>query len=249
MQHIIQIKDWQVAYGNTPVLSEINLNLPAKRITALIGPSGCGKTTLLKSINRLLEEEPQAQTAGRIQLQGQDIAAIPKETLRRRVGIVFQTPTPFPFSIEKNLLYALNYHQQLSRAKKKARVLETLRLVGLYEEVKDRLQLAAGKLSGGQQQRLCIARSLTLEPEVLLLDEPCSSLDPRSTARIEETLKRLAQQMAVVIVTHNLAQARRIAHQVAFINEGRLVEEQEAGQFFARPRHEATREYLAGHLG
>ncbi|ADH87314.1 phosphate ABC transporter ATP-binding protein [Desulfurivibrio alkaliphilus] len=249
MENIIQVNNWHVSCGDTPVLSDINLDFPANRITALIGPSGCGKTTLLKSINRLLEEESQAQTRGRIRLQGQDIAAIPKETLRRRVGIVFQTPTPFPFSIEKNMLYALNYHQQLSREEKKARMLETLRLAGLYDEVKDRLRLSAAKLSGGQQQRLCIARSLTLEPEVLLLDEPCSSLDPRSTARIEETLQLLAQQMAVIIVTHNLAQARRIAHHVAFLNEGLLLEEREATHFFAQPRHEAARQYLAGQLG
>ncbi|MFH7319369.1 phosphate ABC transporter ATP-binding protein [Desulfurivibrio sp. D14AmB] len=248
MKSVMELRDWRVFYGDTAVLKGINLCFPARQITALIGPSGCGKTTLLKSLNRLLEEEISARTAGEILFNRQPISAIPHETLRRKVGIVFQTPTPFPFSIEKNMVYALNFHHRLGREEKRALVAEKLELAGLYDEVKDRLKLAAGKLSGGQQQRLCIARSLTLDPEVLLLDEPCSSLDPGSTARIEETLRRLAQEMTIIIVTHNLAQARRIAHHVAFISEGRLVEQAPAEQFFARPRQEQTRRYLAGQL-
>ena len=249
MNSVMELRGWHVFYGETPVLKGINLRFPARQITALIGPSGCGKTTLLKSLNRLLEEEPLARAEGEILFNRQPINAIPPETLRRKVGIVFQTPTPFPFSIEKNMVYALNFHRRLGREEKRALVAEKLELAGLYDEVKDRLKLAASKLSGGQQQRLCIARSLTLDPEVLLLDEPCSALDPRSTARIEETLQRLAREMTIIIVTHNLAQARRIAHHVAFISEGRLVEEAPAEQFFVQPQHELTRSYLTGQIG
>ncbi len=246
---IIEVKEWSVGYGDTEVLKDISLSVPARRISALIGPSGCGKTTLLKSMNRLLEEDIGAYSEGEIVFNGRNIADIPCHTLRRRIGIVFQTPLPFPFSVEKNMLYALNFHYSLGKEERRALIVEKLKAAGLYDEVKYRMRLAAKKLSGGQQQRLCIARSLTLDPEVILLDEPCSSLDPRSTARVEETLRRLSEDITVIIVTHNLAQARRIADYAFFLCDGRLVEAGEAARLFENPQQEETRRYLAGHIG
>lgn len=248
MTEVMEVRGWNVCYGKTKVLKDINLSFPDRKISALVGPSGCGKTTLLNSLNRLIEEDSAARTTGEIFFKERNIADIPNQELRRKVGIVFQTPTPFPFSIEKNMLYAVNFHHSFNKEEKKFLIIEKLKLAGLYDEVRDRLQLSANKLSGGQQQRLCIARSLTLEPEVLLLDEPCSSLDPRSTARIEETLKRLVKEVTIIIVTHNLAQARRIADYAAFLCDGRLVEKGEATRFFANPREEETRQYLAGYI-
>jgi len=249
MNAVMEMKDWKVNYGEATVLNDVNIAFPENRITALIGPSGCGKTTLLKSLNRLLEEEVSAQTQGEVTFKGRSIKDIHCETLRQKVGIVFQTPTPFPFSVEKNMVYALNYHYSMDRQAKNELISEKLKLAGLYDEVKDRMGFSAANLSGGQQQRLCIARSLTLNPDVLLLDEPCSSLDPKATAKIEETLQRLAQEVTIIIVTHNMAQARRIANHVAFFIDGELVEYQPKDDFFNRPHKEETRQYLEGLMG
>ncbi|SFH83185.1 phosphate ABC transporter ATP-binding protein, PhoT family [Tindallia magadiensis] len=249
MTQAIAIKNWHVHYGKTEVLQDISLEIPEKKITALIGSSGCGKTTLLKSINRLTEEEPTAATQGEILLKGTSIQSLPLEILRRRIGLVFQTPTPFPFSIKKNMEYGIRYHEKLTAKEESLLIEETLKMAGLYEEVKDRMNLSAVRLSGGQQQRLCIARSLTLNPDVLLLDEPCSSLDPKSTAVIEDTLKKLSKKVSIVIVTHNMAQAKRIADYTAFISNGVLVEVQETEALFREPKQEETRCYLEGLIG
>lgn len=249
MNEVMKLKNVHVSYGHTPVLHDISLAFPQKRITALLGPSGCGKTTLLKSLNRLLEEETEASVAGEILFQGKNIEDIPSDTLRKKVGIVFQVPTPFPFTIYKNMSYALKYHNNAGKKELKEIITEKLKLTGLYEEVKDRMHLPASKLSGGQQQRLCIARSLTLNPDLILLDEPCSSLDPKATARIEEALVRLAEHVSIIIVTHNLGQARRIAHHSAFLWEGELVEYKPTEELFNRPENEQTKSYLEGYLG
>ena len=247
--HALAIENWNVSYGKTKVLQNINLQIPEKKITALIGPSGCGKTTLLKSINRLTEEEKTAITSGDILLKGESLGKMPLETLRRRIGLVFQTPTPFPFSILKNMQYAIRYHEKQSQKDEMHIIEEKLKMAGLYDEVKDRMNLSAVRLSGGQQQRLCIARSLTLNPDILLLDEPCSSLDPKSTATIEETLRNLANEVSIVIVTHNMAQAKRIADYTAFVNDGKLVEMQETEALFKNPQQEESRRYLEGLMG
>lgn len=249
MNAVMELKNVHVAYGETPVLHDISLSFPKNRITALLGPSGCGKTTLLKSLNRLLEEEAGASVTGEILFLDKNIKDIPSETLRKKIGIVFQVPTPFPFTIYKNMAYALKYHNNAGKKELEKIITEKLQLTGLYEEVKDRMHLQASKLSGGQQQRLCIARSLTLNPDVILLDEPCSSLDPKATARIEEALVRLAEHVSIIIVTHNLGQARRIAHYSAFLWDGKLVEYKPTEQLFNRPEKEQTKNYLEGYLG
>lgn len=245
----MEVKEWKVSYGEISVLQNINLVFPEKKITALIGPSGCGKTTLLKSLNRLIEEEASAKTRGEITLKGTSISEVSCEILRRKVGIVFQTPTPFPFSIEKNMTYALDYHNKIGIGDKKKLIIEKLKLVGLYDEVKDRMGFSAMNLSGGQQQRLCIARSLMLNPDVLLLDEPCSSLDPKSTTKIEGTLKRLSDDITIIIVTHNMSQAKRIADNIAFIYEGKLIEYKKTEDLFLNPQDEITKQYLSGMIG
>jgi len=249
MNSVLELKNINVSYQNTPVLHNISMSFSEKRITALIGPSGCGKTTLLKSINRLIEEEKGAELKGEVLFNGENIFNIPAETLRKKIGIVFQVPTPFPFSVSKNLAYAFKYHNHSSKLEMEKAMTEKLKMTGLYEEVKNRMHMPATKLSGGQQQRLCIARSLMLNPDLLLLDEPCSSLDPGATARIEEALTELSKHVSIIIVTHNLGQARRIADYSAFLWEGELVEYKSTGELFARPEKNKTHDYLEGYLG
>ena len=233
MEHIMTLHNVSASYDGREVLSDLSLDIPARRITAVIGPSGCGKTTLLRCMNGLLTEEKGVSVSGRILLDGQEIKSMQKDVLRRRVGLVFQTPAPFPFSIYKNMTYAPRYYGIRDKAS-----LEAL--------VKGRNAL---KLSGGQQQRLCIARALTVDPEVLLLDEPCSALDVKSSAVIEEMLTELKKQYTIVIVTHNIAQARRISDYGAFLLGGRLVEWGESDQLFGCPAQEETRAFLAGIYG
>ena len=238
-----------VSYGKKTVLDDVSLEAPVRSITAVLGPSGCGKTTFLNCLNALINEQPGARVSGEVILAGTPIKNIPLEELRRRVGMVTQTPTPFPFSIYKNIAYAPKYYHTVRRADMDELVREKLQMVGLYEEVSSRLNQSALSLSGGQQQRLCIARALTVDPEVLLLDEPCSALDVKATAKIEETLLRLKQDLSIVIVTHNIAQARRIADYAAFFNDGRLIEAAPAQQLFEEPAEEETRSFLAGAFG
>ncbi len=249
MSTIISLQNLSASYDGKSTLEGINLNISEKEITAIVGPSGCGKSTLLRCLNGLLDEAPNAGTTGDVLLGGTNIRSIRRDELRRRVGLVFQTPTPFPMSIYKNMIYAPQYYGTRDKAQLDALVREKLALAGLYEEVKDELDKSALKLSGGQQQRLCIARALTVEPEVLLLDEPCSALDVKSTRIIEELLLQLKERYTVVIVTHNLAQARRIADRTAFLYNGRLVEEGETEQLFTAPQREETRDFISGAFG
>jgi phosphate transport system ATP-binding protein len=249
MESILTLQGLSAFYDGKPALEDITLSIPKNRITAIIGPSGCGKSTLLRAMNGLLREEPGTSVSGNVYLDGQDIAAMPADEVRRRIGLVFQTPSPFPFSIYKNLIYAPRYYGIRDKKKLDAIVVEKLQQAGLYEEVKDELDKSALKLSGGQQQRLCIARALTVEPEVLLLDEPCSALDVKASAVIEQLLVDLKARYTIVVVTHNIAQARRISDCTAFLYGGHLLEFGESGQLFRKPQQEETRAFLEGAIG
>jgi phosphate transport system ATP-binding protein len=240
-----------VAYGGKPAVRDVSLPIRQGEVLALIGPSGCGKTTLLRTLNRLTELTPTANRSGVLSLDGRDVDTMEPTTLRRRVSMVFQQPNPFPMSVFDNVAYALR-EQALKRPRKDAlrpAVEDALRRAGLYEEVKDNLEHPALRLSGGQQQRLCIARALAANPEVLLLDEPCSALDPRSTAIIEELIVGLRRDLAVVIVTHNLQQAYRVADKVGFMWLGELEEYSPVEQIFGTPRSQRTRDYVSGAFG
>lgn len=243
---IITLHDFGVAYEKKTVLEGVNTTIRRGRITAIIGPSGCGKSTMLKAMNRMLELQGDAKIRGSIHLNGQDINTISADELRRRVGMVFQTPTPFPMSIYKNMTYAPQYYGVAGKQKLEKIVREKLEVTGLWEEVKDELNKSALKLSGGQQQRLCIARALTAEPEILLLDEPCSALDVKSTQIIEQLLLELKEKYTIVIVTHNLFQARRIADDCIFVLNGRLWEQNTTQELFSNPQRQETKDYLQG---
>ena len=243
---MITLHEFGVAYENKPVLENVNTAIRKNRITAIIGPSGCGKSTMLKAMNRMLELQSDAKIRGSIHLNGEDIQTIPADELRRRVGMVFQTPTPFPMSIYKNMTYAPLYYGIHGKQKLEQIVQEKLEVTGLWEEVKDELNKNALKLSGGQQQRLCIARALTADPEILLLDEPCSALDVKSTQIIEELLLKLKEHYTIVIVTHNLFQARRIADDCIFMLNGQLWEQNTTEELFNNPQKQETKDYLQG---
>ncbi len=243
---IITLHDFGVAYENKTVLSGVNTAIRKGRITAIIGPSGCGKSTMLKAINRMLELEKDVTLKGSIHINGSDIHTISADELRRRVGMVFQTPTPFPMSIYKNMTYAPLYYGTKGKGALDKVVRENLEVTGLWEEVKEELNKSALKLSGGQQQRLCIARALTANPEILLLDEPCSSLDVKSTQTIEELLLKLKENYTIVIVTHNLFQARRIADDCIFLLNGQLWEQNTTEELFNNPQRQETKDYLQG---
>jgi phosphate transport system ATP-binding protein len=243
-----------LAYGDNWVVRDVNLPVRQGEVLALIGASGSGKTTLLRSLNRLTEITATAARAGRITLDGEEIHGLEVNDLRRRVSMVFQQPNPFPMSVFDNVAYALSERPQRGRRRRRSPALESavadaLRRAGLYDEVGDDLERSALRLSGGQQQRLCIARALAAGPEVLLLDEPCSALDPISTATIEELIVGLRESVAIVIVTHNLQQAFRVADQVAFMHLGELVEYGSSDQVFDRPAHPRTRDYVSGAFG
>jgi phosphate transport system ATP-binding protein len=240
-----------VRYGDKPAVSDVSLDVRQGEVLALIGPSGCGKTTLLRTLNRLTELTPGASYDGTIALDGTDIRGLDVTALRRRVSMVFQQPNPFPMSVFDNVAYALR--EQASRRPRRPDlepyVIEALQRAGLYDEVATNLGHPALRLSGGQQQRLCIARALAARPEVLLLDEPCSALDPRSTQVIEDLIGELTKDLAIVIVTHNLQQAYRVADRVAFMYLGELVEFGPADQVFANPKARRTRDYVMGAFG
>jgi phosphate transport system ATP-binding protein len=229
----------------------VSLPIHAGEALALIGPSGCGKTTLLRTLNRLTETTAGATRQGRVLLDDTDVEQLEVTALRRRVAMVFQQPNPFPMSIFDNVAYAIRVQNKKRPGRKELlpQVVDALRRAGLYDEVADNLDRPALRLSGGQQQRLCIARAIATRPEVLLMDEPCSALDPRSTQVIEELIGELRRDLAVVIVTHNLAQAHRVGDKVAFMYLGDLVEYGETEQVFAAPRAERTRDYVAGAFG
>ncbi|MEV4419544.1 phosphate ABC transporter ATP-binding protein [Patulibacter sp. NPDC049589] len=245
------IEDVSIAYSGIPAVRNVSLPVRQGEVLGLIGPSGCGKTTLLRSLNRLTELNRATSLTGRIALDDTDITTLEPTLLRRRVTMVFQQPNPFPMSVFDNVAYVLREQGSRKPPKKELRVQvqDALTRAGLWDEVQDKLDHPALRLSGGQQQRLCIARALAARPEVLLLDEPCSALDPRSTAVIEDLIVRLRDEVAVVIVTHNLQQAHRIADHVAFMYLGELVEYGPAAQIFRRPREQRTREYVSGAFG
>jgi phosphate transport system ATP-binding protein len=247
----MEIDEVSVSYSNRDAVKRVSLPVRQGEVLSLIGPSGCGKTTLLRSLNRLTELTSTARLTGRILLDDVDITLIEPTLLRRRVTMVFQQPNPFPMSVFDNIAYVLR-EQGSRRTRKKAlepAVHSALDRAGLFEEVKDNLDHPALKLSGGQQQRLCIARALAAEPEVLLLDEPCSALDPKSTQVIEDLIVKLRDDVAVVIVTHNLQQAYRIADHVAFMYLGDMVEYNSATSLFGSPREQRTQEYVSGAFG
>jgi phosphate transport system ATP-binding protein len=247
----MRTEDLSIAYAGKPAVDSVTLPVFQGEVLALIGPSGCGKTTLLRSLNRLVELTPGASRDGRITLDGDDIDLIEVTDLRRRVSMVFQQPNPFPMSIFDNVAYALREQgsRRPARTDLESAVTDALGRAGLFEEVRDDLDRPALRLSGGQQQRLCIARSLAVRPEVLLLDEPCSALDPHSTASIEELILNLRSDVAVVIVTHNLQQAQRVADHVAFMYLGELVEYGPAEQVFGEPVEQRTADYVSGAFG
>lgn len=238
-------------YGSHQAVDSVSLEFPANQITAIIGPSGCGKSTLVRCLNRMHEETPQARTTGAVLLDDFNIydTSVDPVAVRRTVGMVFQKPNPFPtMSILENVTAGPRLAGG-ANGDVRRRAEQALRDAGLWEEVKDRLQAPATSLSGGQQQRLCIARMIAVEPEVLLLDEPCSALDPRSTQRVEELIVRLKKRFTVVLVTHNLQQALRVADQTVFMLDGKVVEAGATKQLFKAARDTRTREYISGKFG
>jgi phosphate transport system ATP-binding protein len=248
---VIAARDFCFWYGAKQALYDVNITIPSRTVTALIGPSGCGKSTFLRSINRLNALIPGARHTGAIELDGEDVygPAMTPVSLRQRVGMVFQRWNPFPKSIYDNVAYGPRINGRASREQIDEIVEQSLRRAALWDEVKDRLRQSALGLSGGQQQRLCIARALANEPEVLLLDEPASALDPIATQKIEELLYELRSELTIVIVTHNMQQAARVSDFTAFFYLGRLVEVNETGRLFTTPREERTEAYITGRFG
>jgi phosphate transport system ATP-binding protein len=238
-------------YGKSQALHGVSLPIIEKGVTALIGPSGCGKSTLLRSLNRIYALYPGQSATGEIVLDGENILDRKADvaTLRSRVGMVFQKPTPFPMSIYDNVAFGVRLYENLTREQMDERVEQSLRAAALWEEVKDKLKNSGLGLSGGQQQRLCVARGIAVKPEVLLLDEPASALDPLSTARLEETIVSLKKDYTIVIVTHNMGQATRVSDNTGFMYLGRLIEFGPTGELFATPRAKRTGDYIGGRFG
>ena len=247
----IELRNLDFFYGKTRALNGVTLSIPANAVTAIIGPSGCGKSTLLRTINRIYEIYPDQHAQGEILIDGDNVLdkRFPLSELRRRVGMVFQKPTPFATSIRNNVSFALSYYERLSRSAMADRVEDALRQAALWDEVKDKLGASALSLSGGQQQRLCIARTLAVRPEVILLDEPTSALDPISTARIEELIHELRDRFTIVIVTHNMQQAARVSQRTAFFHLGDLIEFDDTSRIFTNPRVDRTQDYITGRYG
>jgi phosphate transport system ATP-binding protein len=238
-------------YRKHRALKSISLDLLDRQVTGLIGPSGCGKSTLLRVLNRMYDLYPDQRATGEVIMEGRNILSpeIDLIALRSRIGMVFQKPTPFPMSVYDNIAFGVKLHERLSRSQMDERVEWALTRAALWAEVKDRLRSPALSLSGGQQQRLCIARTIAVRPEVILLDEPTSALDPISTLRIEELIDELKQDFTIVIVTHNMQQAARCADRVAFMFLGELVEMDDAATMFTAPRERRTQEYITGRIG
>ena len=243
------IRDMNFFYGDFQALHDLTFTLPTKRVTGLIGPSGCGKSTFLRTLNRMYEVVPKTRVTGSILLGGTDVSEFSPTLLRRRVGMVFQKPSPFPKSIFDNIAYGLRVNNLSKRNELKDKVVECLQRAALWEEVKDKLQESAFSLSGGQQQRLCIARALAVDPDVLLLDEPCSALDPIATAKIEDLIFDLRRSCTIIIVTHNMLQAARISDYVGFFLQGKLIEFDAARKMFQNPSNSLTEDYITGRFG
>jgi phosphate transport system ATP-binding protein len=251
-QPAFAIKDFSLWYGARQALHGVDIMIPARRVTAIIGPSGCGKSTFLRALNRMHELTPGTRISGSLHLFGDDLyeAKVDPVVVRRRVGMVFQKSNPFPtMSIEENVLVGLRLNGVRDRAFLQQRLEESLKLSALWDEVKDHLKRPGTSLSGGQQQRLCIARALAVQPEVLLMDEPCSALDPIATAKIEELIQILREQYTVVIVTHNMQQAARCSDKTAFFYMGKLIEYADTRNIFTKPANAQTEAYVSGRFG
>ena len=251
MQARISIRGLDFFYGANKALKSINLDFPERQVTGMIGPSGCGKSTLLRCLNRMYDLYPGQRATGQVMMDEMNIID-PKtdlNELRSRVGMVFQKPTPFPMTIYENIAFGVKLHEKLSKADMDERVEWSLTRAALWTEVKDRLNSPAGGLSGGQQQRLCIARTIAVRPQVILLDEPTSALDPISTLKVEELIDELKHDFTIAIVTHNMQQAARCADQVAFFYLGEMVEVAGAAQMFTAPKERRTQEYITGRFG
>lgn len=248
----MRARDVCVFYGEKKAIDEVSIDVHTEHVTAFIGPSGCGKSTFLRSLNRMNDTIAAARVTGTIELDGEDIHASGMDVvqLRARVGMVFQKPNPFPKSIYDNIAYGPRIHGLAeSKGEMDAIVEKSLRRAGLWDEVKDRLQDSGTALSGGQQQRLCIARAIAVDPEVILMDEPCSALDPIATARIEELIDELKGRFAIVIVTHSMQQAARVSQRTAFFHLGKVVEYGHTSDIFTNPREERTKDYITGRYG
>src|SRR6186713_1732564 len=256
-QSKISVKNLDFYYGKFHALKNINLEIPENKVTAFIGPSGCGKSTLLRTFNRMFQLYPEQRAEGQILLDGDDILTSGEDVslIRAKVGMVFQKPTPFPMSIYDNIAFGVRLFENLSRARMDERVEWALAKAALWPEVKDKLEQSGTSLSGGQQQRLCIARAIAVKPQVLLMDEPCSALDPISTLAIEDLIAELKSDYTIVIVTHNMQQAARVSDRTAFFNlaatgqPGRLVEIDDTSTIFSSPRVQATEDYISGRFG
>ena len=249
-EHLLA-RNVSVYYGQNKALHEVSLNFEPRRVTALIGPSGCGKSTFLRCLNRMNDLVPGARVEGEILLDGQDVNRPDTDvvSLRCRVGMVFQKPNPFPKTIYENVAYGLRVYGLRDESLIAEKVELSLRRAAIFEEVKDRLQSPALGLSGGQQQRLCIARALAVEPEVLLMDEPASALDPIATQKIEESIRELRESLSIIIVTHNMQQAARVSDYTAFFYMGRLIEHNATDVMFTRPAKKQTEDYITGRFG
>jgi phosphate transport system ATP-binding protein len=247
----IEVRNLSFYYGASQALKEISLSLPDRTVTAFIGPSGCGKSTLLRCFNRIYELYPRQRAQGEILLDGENILdrAQDLNLLRTRIGMVFQKPTPFPMSIYENIAFGIRLYENLSKSEMDDRVEQALTRAALWNEVKDKLDASGLSLSGGQQQRLCIARTVAVKPEVILLDEPASALDPLSTAKIEELIDELKDDYTIVIVTHNMQQAARVSTRTAFMYLGELVEFDLTERIFTAPREKRTQDYITGRFG
>ena len=247
----VRFTEFSAYYGDFQALRNVSLDVPEKCVTAFIGPSGCGKSTLLRWINRMNDIIPTAWTEGELTLNGANVLAPGTDVvdLRRRVGMVFQKPNPFPKSIYDNVAFGPRLHMRMSRSELDALVEWALRKAAVWDEVKDRLRKPALGLSGGQQQRLCIARAIAVGPEVLLMDEPCSALDPRSTDAIETLIAELAKDYTIALVTHNMQQAARASDYTAFLYEGELIEFDATQDIFTKPQHKRTENYITGRFG
>jgi phosphate transport system ATP-binding protein len=245
------VRNLDFYYGESRALKDITLSLPERSVTAFIGPSGCGKSTLLRVFNRIYELYPRQRAEGQVLLDGVDILDRGQDLnlLRARIGMVFQKPTPFPMTIYENIAFGIRLYEKLSKAELDDRVEQALRRAALWDEVKDKLDASGLSLSGGQQQRLCIARTVAVKPEVILLDEPASALDPISTAKIEELIDELQAEYTIVIVTHNMQQAARVSRQTAFMYLGELVEFGDTETIFTSPREKRTQDYITGRFG